>query len=306
MSTPELTVAKADTKVVAVVVTYEPVLEMLQLQWNALVPQVDRVVIVDNHSTVDVRAWMQCNNLGAGFVIVLEQNFGIAKAQNVGISWAREQGATHVLLMDQDSVLAPDMVQELLDAASGCHSLAALGPCYVDARMENPPPFIRMRGLRMERVVQQPGRNVVPVDYLIASGCLIPMAALNQVGLMREDLFIDYVDIEWGLRAKREGLQCFGVFSATMSHSLGETPYPLFGRQIPIHSPLRHYYHVRNAILLYREPWVPMNFKWVDGWRLLLKFGFYSLLTPPRLQHFLMMLRGFWHGIKGRAGPRFP
>lgn len=287
-------------------VTYEPALEQLQLQWEALAPQVDKVVIVDNHSTVDVVGWMQRKSALTGDVIVLEYNFGIAKAQNIGIHRAQDHGATHVLLMDQDSVPATDMVQELLVAARDCDALAAVGPCFLDARQDNPPPFIRVRGFRQERVAREPGRNVVPVDYLIASGCLIPMAALQQVGGMREDFFIDYVDIEWGLRAKREGLQCFGVFSAAMCHSIGDTPLRFLGRQMPVHSPLRHYYQARNRILLYREPWVPLSFKWVDGWRLVVKVGFYSLLTPPRMQHFLMMLRGLWHGLTGRTGPRYP
>jgi hypothetical protein len=38
------------------------------------------------------------------------------------------------------------------------------------------------------------------VDYLIASGCLMPAAVLRSVGLMNVDLF-SYVGLEWG-RAK--------------------------------------------------------------------------------------------------------
>lgn len=290
----------------AVVVTYQPVLDQLQRQLDSLVPQVDAVVIVDNHSIADLSLWMKLSATPAHAVIQLDCNYGVARAQNVGIAWAQEQEATHVLLMDQDSVPAPDMVAMLLEIALNCPSLAAVGPRYLDLRQDNPPPFLRVRGLKLERFACEPGRPVVLVDYLISSGCLIPTAALEQVGLMREDLFIDYVDIEWGLRARREGLQCLGVFAATMTHNLGETPCHFMGRVIPVHSPLRHYYHVRNAILLYREPWVPSNWKLVDGWRLLLKFGFYSLVTAPRLQHLRLMTLGLWHGLKGRAGPLKP
>jgi len=119
---------------------------------------------------------------------------------------------------------------------------------------------------------------------------------------MREDLFIDYVDIEWGLRARHQGFQSYGVCSAYMRHSLGDHPINFFGKNIPLHSPLRHYYHFRNAVLLYREAWVPLNWKLVDGWRLCLKYVFYSLFAKPRMAHWRMMTLGLWHGLKGKTG----
>lgn len=290
--------------VVAVVVTYQPDLAVLQRQFAALAPQVAAVAIVDNGSREDVQAWLAAQAApGAPHAVLpLGANRGIAAAQNAGIAWAREHAASHVLLMDQDSLPAPGMVAALLAAAASQPAVAAVGPRYLDTRQDNPPPFIRIEGLRLRRLACEPGRPVVPVDYLIASGCLIPVAALDAAGTMREDLFIDYVDIEWGLRAKAAGLQSYGACNAAMSHSLGDTPVRFGGRAIPVHSPLRHYYHVRNAVLLYREPWVPRNWKLVDGWRLVLKFGFYSLMTAPRLRHFSMMLRGLWHGLRGRTG----
>lgn len=288
--------------VVAVVVTYQPDLLQLKSQLDALRPQVQAVVLIDNGSSSNLAAWMEKNSMRDHTLIQLDGNYGIARAQNLGIEWARSQGATHVLLMDQDSLPAPDMVFVLLSAAQRHQDLAAVGPRYLDTRQDNPPPFIRIRGLRLERHACAPSRPVVPVDYLISSGCLIPMEALDRVGLMREDLFIDYVDIEWGLRARSHGLQSYGICMAAMAHSLGETPCYFMGRSIPVHTPLRHYYHVRNAILLYRESWVPFNWKLVDGWRMLLKFGFFSLITPPRLQHLRMMALGCWHGLRGKTG----
>ena len=290
-------------RIIAVVVTYHPDLPRLQRQLDALTPQVHSIVVVDNGSSDDLTAWMTDHSGHKHIVVQLDRNHGIAHAQNVGIQHARRHCATHVLLMDQDSLPAPDMVSQLLGAAQSSASVAAVGPRFMDTRHDNPPPFIRVRGLRLERMACVPGRPIVPVDYLIASGCLIPMSTLDRVGPKRADLFIDYVDIEWGLRAKREGFQSYGVCTVTMEHSLGDEPLRFIGRIFPTHTPLRHYYHVRNAILLYREPWVPLNWKVVDCGRLLLRFGFYSLMTAPRLDHLRMMTMGLWHGLRGRSGP---
>lgn len=289
-------------RVVAIVVTYQPVVEVLGQLLEALTPQVVSVVVVDNGSHADLEAWNKERQPHNIEVLLLGENRGIAAAQNVGIQWARNRGAGFVLLMDQDSIPAPDMVEKLISTISEQPLPAAAGPRYLDVRQDNPPPFIRVRGLRLERCACSTEESVVPVDYLIASGCLIPMSMLDKVGGMRDDLFIDYVDIEWGLRARHHGFQSYGVCSAHMQHSLGDHPIKFFSKNIPLHSPLRHYYHFRNALLLYKEPWVPLNWKLVDGWRLCLKYVFYSLFAKPRMAHWRMMTLGVWHGLVGKTG----
>lgn len=286
----------------AIIVTYQPALDVLVQLLARLAPQVGTVLIVDNGSDDPITAWNATQSVAAQHVIALEENRGIAAAQNVGITWARAQGASHVLLMDQDSLPAPDMVAKLHSALASRPQAACAGPRYRDTRQENPPPFLQVRGWRLHRHCCHKDSDVLPVDYLIASGCLVPIAVIDKVGDMRSDLFIDYVDIEWGLRAGYHGYQSYGVCGAHMEHSLGDNPLQFRGRKIPLHSSLRHYYHFRNAILLYRCRWVPLQWKCVDAWRLLLKYGFYTLYAKPRLSHFAKMSQGILHGLIGRAG----
>jgi rhamnosyltransferase len=295
--------------IVAVVVTYQPELATLCRLLCALVPQVSFAVVVDNGSTASIEQWfsqrLPQQLYGKLTFISLEDNQGVASAQNIGIAWAKKNGAEYVVLSDQDSIPHDAMVRELLTAAERLRMqgqrLACVGPRYFDPRHDNPPPFLRVRGLRLKRLTCE-GNPIVPVDYLVASGCLIPMDVLENVGAMREDLFIDYVDIEWGLRARRLGYQSFGVCTALMTHRLGEMPIRFFHRQVPVHSPLRHYYHFRNAILIYKQPWVPLNWKLVDGSRLLMRYGFYTFLAKPRFSHWRMMTLGIWHGLRNKGG----
>ncbi|MDB5822784.1 MAG: glycosyltransferase family 2 protein [Herminiimonas sp.] len=292
--------------IIAVVVTYQPDIELLLKLLSAMVPQVHSIVIVDNGSHMKSLRLVENAAFAAVETIALESNVGISKAQNIGISRAKEIGADYILLSDQDSIPHHSMVKELMEVALALRArglqVACVGPRYLDSRQQNPPPFIRIRGLRLERCGCATRDTVVPVDYLVASGCLIPTHVLEQVGAMREDLFIDYVDIEWGLRARLSGFQSYGVCAARMLHSLGDQPINFLGKTFPLHSPLRHYYHFRNAILLYKEPWVPLNWKLVDGWRLCLKYVFYSCFAKPRTAHLGMMTLGVWHGLAGKAG----
>ena len=290
------------SSVIAVVVTYQPVLDQLEQLLEALTPQVNAVLLVDNGSAVNMESWSNARQAQSVDVLLLGENKGIAAAQNEGIQWARGRNADFVLLMDQDSIPAPDMVEKLISAISNKPFAAAVGPRYLDKRQDNPPPFIRVEGLRLVRCTCPTDEAIVSVDYLIASGCLIPMPVLDKVGGMRDNLFIDYVDIEWGLRARRHGFQSYGACSAHMQHSLGDAPIKFFGKNIPLHSPLRHYYHFRNAVILYKESWVSLNWKMVDAWRLLLKYIFYSLFATPRFAQWHMMTLGVWHGVIGKTG----
>ena len=304
----QLTDEKPGTlSLVAVIVTFNPDLEILRRLLDACARQADAIVLVDNGDGALLADWLALTPDPKIALLPLGENRGVAAAQNAGIGWARQNRADYVLLLDHDSIPAPDMVAKLLEIArtkrAEGEKIAAVGPRYYDPRREIRPPFIRIEGLHLRRCDCGPGLPAVAaVDYLMSSGSVIPMATLAGVGGMEEKLFIDYVDIEWGLRAKKAGYQCYGVCDAAMEHSLGDRPLRFLGRQFPLHSPLRHYYMVRNGVWMCRQPWVPGNWKLVEGSRLVLRVGCYALLARPRAKHIAMMLRGLWHGLVGRMG----
>ncbi|MCB1978092.1 MAG: glycosyltransferase family 2 protein [Burkholderiaceae bacterium] len=288
--------------VVAVVVTFQPDLLALLAQIKALRSQVARMVIVDNGSTADLCSWCRSAAPQVDAVLRLEHNLGIGAAQNEGIAWARAHGASHVLLMDQDSEPEPGMVEELLGALQEHDGAGAAGPLHADPRQPIVhSPFVRLDGLRFRRLACAPG-VVHAVDHLIASGCLIPLAVLDQVGVMRADWFIDFVDVEWSLRARAAGWQLLGVCSARMSHGLGGPPIVFMGRRFLAYPPWRHYFQVRNAVLLYRQSFVPRRWALASAWRLLMKIGFNCVAGRSRWQHLKATLRGLWHGATGRTG----
>lgn len=291
--------------VYAVVVTFNPDMAALRALLDALLPQVALVLVVDNASSNEMRAWQP--NSARLLLQRLDHNRGIASAQNVGIDAARQFRARYVLLCDQDSIPAADMVSSLraeaLRLEGDSVKLAAVGPRYVDARQHSPSPFTRTEGLRMRRLERSGEESAVEVDHLIASGCLIPLSTLSIVGLMLDQLFIDYVDTEWGLRARHHGYRSFGVFTAELGHSLGGAPIRFRGKEYPSHSALRHYYMARNALWLYRQRYVPLNWRIVDAQKLVLRLVFYIAFGRPRRLHLRMIARGLADGLRSRLGP---
>ncbi len=291
----------------AVIVTYRPDVPSLQAQLAHLQPQVSSIVIIDN--TSDETARQQLRDLAKRFsadLVENPKNLGVAAALNQGIDHARRQGASHVLLMDQDSLPAADMVAALYTALgriSAQQAVGAVGPVAVDLRDDAPAPFVRI-GFPLNRKMPATPGQTIQSDFLITSGSLVPLAVIDAVGGMDEGLFIDNVDLEWSFRATRAGYALHGVGDARMGHRIGDEV-----RRLPlgasfVHSPVRLYYMMRNRILLYRRAATPAVWIAQDVPRALLKLVRFSLLVSPRRANARAMLAGVRDGLLGRTGAK--
>ncbi len=289
-------------KTLAVVVAYRPDAHLLGRLLHALAPQVQGGVVINNGSDLPL-ADAALAQLGFE-VRHLGDNLGVAAALNQGFRWALDRGADFIISFDQDSEPAADMVARLLRAhaalAAAGRQVGALGPQQVDRRSGRVADAFAPVRWRHHRVQPQPGQ-VLEVDHLITSGCLVPAAAWRHAGPMLEPLFIDYVDIEWSLRARARGLALFVVGGALLQHALGDGVHHWRGRQVAKHSPLRHYYLVRNGLWLQKLPYIPWSWKLPNLVALAKKFVFFSLASRPRGAHIRAMLRGIWAGLTGKA-----
>lgn len=294
--------------VCAVLVTYHPDLDVLAEQLAALAAQVARIVLVDNASA-DPRLRDLCAAHPGLSLLAQPENRGLAQALNAGVAHARTfDGVSHVLLMDQDSVPAPDMVRNLYRALARLAKqgrIAAVGPCFRDAREAGDAPFVRIR-FPFNRKLRCDGRCAeIRCDFLITSGCLVPLAVLDAVGGMDEALFIDNIDLDWCFRAGAAGYALYGICGAHMRHRLGTSRQRVPGlpRGIVVHAPRRLYYMTRNRVLLYRRACTPRRWIAQDVPRLVVKLLLFSLLVAPRRKNLRCMLAGLRVGIAGRAAP---
>lgn len=295
--------------IIAIIVSYFPQEKVLRRLISSVLLQVTHVVIVDNGSPTGTQ---DCTaNMGGNDVhwILLGHNFGVAKAQNAGIEWARTQNATHVIMLDQDSVPATCMVVNLLSVYQKLieqgKSVAAVGPRFLDSDSGELSSFVRFGWMGLKQIECMKDNPYVEVDILLSSGLLISLSTLDEVGGMDESLFIDYVDTEWILRAKAKGYLSFGSCSAFMTHTLGENRRRLWfmrWRSLPIHKPFRFYYIFRNSVLLMRREHVNKAWRrceFISLVRLAMMFG---LFVAPRREYIRMLKLGVMHGLRGKTG----
>jgi rhamnosyltransferase len=288
--------------VCAVIVTYHPD-EDFGVRLRRVLPQVAATVIVDNGSSAAAAA--RLHDLSTSLPLTLidnGENLGIARALNQGLRYALDRGYAWALLLDQDTVVDADLVVSLLAAYAACPDpaqTAAVGSRFRDSH-DRPTEV---------RALPAQGESWREVEAVITSGTLLPLAAFTAIGPFREEFFIDYVDIDYCLRARAKGYRIIETRRALMSHTVGApTRHALLGRGqwTTNHSAERRYYIARNNTVLLREYGTSKGGSWrwksiVRSFRLCKRI---ALFEQDKLAKLVAVGEGWWDGMRGKLGPR--
>lgn len=235
------------------IVTYNPEMERLMENIYAILPQVKKLIIVDNASrNVDeLKAKFRDDNR----IILIEnkENKGIATALNQIMETSIQQGFQWTLTLDDDSVVPSDMIEQYQKYISK-EQVAMIVPVIQDRTME---------GFYENRIKEE---EYEYIETAITSGTLMNNAVWREVNGFEDKLFIDYVDFDYCMRVKIAGYRVLRVNGVKLLHEIGNaTEIKLFtilgnffGRKTTIgsafwklrytsnHSPMRLYYRTRN------------------------------------------------------------
>ena len=303
------------SKVAAIIVAYHPRKDELQPLLDRLRSQVDEVIVVDNTPGTDnpqMAALIAATSGHADCTLIrLGENAGLARALNEGCRRALASGADFLLLSDQDSLPSENMVRELCRAYRALTDaglqVGAVGPTYTDLHTGLTYPFQAHLPGRLFYGHQSPTGEAPHVEVLtlITSGTLIPAGAFRDAGGMREDFFIDQIDIEWCHRARSRGYRLFGTGWAAMSQRMGEAPlrvWCLRWRNESAYSPLRIYYRLRNFVAMLKLDYIDWRWKLRSSWYHLGLLYSHVFFGPRPLETLKMYFMGVWHGLRGKMG----
>ncbi len=280
----------------AVLVVYKPDLALTERLLTRLYGQTEEVVIVDNSPTPhDFTKVIKHYHY-----IHLADNSGIAHAHNAGLLYLLKAGCEYAILLDQDSLIPSDMVfnlSSLLKASNKIkQNVVAIGPrirCSFSDKKVNP---------KVQKEVFEYD-DLVGVTQIIASGMMIDLSALDQIGLKDESLFIDGVDHEWCWRARSMGFDIAKAKNVEMVHRLGDSRSKFIGVTYKVGAPIRLYYQFRNILLLSRRPYVPTYWKVRCLFFMPIRLFLNSVMQKNRLKRLGFMLQGIVDGVLGRKGP---
>lgn len=218
-----------------------------------------RVIVVDNGSTDGSVAAFRAAYSDLE-IIETGANLGFAAGNNVGIRRALADGTDYVLLLNNDTEVAPDFLSALIHACGEDPTIGIAGPkiYYYDT-----PRTIwsiggvidwrrgcsRMRGV--DEVDQGQFDTPVDVDFITGCALLVRREALDQAGLLDERFGMYYEETEWCVRIARAGWRVVTVPQSVLWHKIRPNQQD--------QSPRITYYMTRNRLLFLRLTRAPFR-----------------------------------------------
>lgn len=278
----------------AVVLAYHPDAVAVQ-NIERLRMQVSRVYVVNNSPDEATQRALTAFHADDG-VTILDQpgNVGVAAGFNAGMRAALSDGFDFVWIFDQDSSVNAGTLETLVRAHR------AAGP-----RVGVVGPALRSDATGIV-YARERGVGAREVDVVISSGSLFSRELIGTIGLHDEPLFIDYVDHDICLLARRHGFRNLKVFEAILDHRFGDSdPVRLLGRRVYLsnYSTLRHFHAARNRVIVTRRYGFGRWF-WEDIWFTGKAWAKVLLLERDRPAKIGAALRGLWAGLRYPARRR--
>jgi len=210
-----------------------------------------KVILVDNGSpddSVDILKKYKNDNVHC---IFSKKNLGYAAGNNLAIRYAMNQdNMEYCWIINNDTVVHEDSLYYLkkyMDANPG------VGLC--GSKLVYEWDRTRLQGyggiynpyLGITRMCTST-KDIKKINFVCGAACLVSRAFLEEVGLMTEDYFLYYEEIDWACRAKGKfSLGC--VPESIVYHKEGAT---IGGgaQNVNDKSELSDYYSIRNRILI--------------------------------------------------------
>ncbi len=163
-------------------------------------------------------------------VIENNENLGVPAGFNVGFRHALQNGAGYILMLNNDTILKPDMLSILLDQARSDPQAGIIMPRVLyhgseteiwssGGRYRRFPPAILMTEDRKKQLET----SVRLIEYAPSCGLLIHRRAFERAGLFDPGYFFFYDDWDFSERVRAHGLNIWYVNDAVLWHKVSRT-----------------------------------------------------------------------------------
>jgi len=226
-----------------------------------------RPLIVDNGSTDGSPDAIKVG-FPAAEVIANKDNLGFARASNIGIEHALQQGADYVFLLNNDTLVGERLLTELVSVGESDPKIGMLVPkIYYYGGERYPEPFDKLGTVPAERgrlwsagarwrrfpprvTIIGFGREDGPaysiqreVDYATGCAMLVKQEVFERVGMFDPAFFMYHEDYDFSARVRRGGYRIIYVPQAVMWHKVSAST----GEE----SPLKWYYLGKYIVPFY-------------------------------------------------------
>ena len=211
------------------------------------------VIVVDNASYRD-EASVIAERYPHIKVIRSNRNLGFAGGNNLGIKKAKGK---YLFLVNNDTYFTAFNIESLIDRLESDVIVGIVCPKIRFAWDTYPIQFtgftplsqitVRNRAIGFGEEDHGQYNTAHPTPYAHGAAMLIKRDAIDKVGLMPEDYFLYYEEIDWSMMFTRAGYEIWYDPACTIYHKESQST----GQD----SPLRTYYITRNRLLLVKRNW---------------------------------------------------
>lgn len=261
-----------------------------------------RVILVDNGSARDSVDRLE-QRFPEATVIRLPENRGFAAGNNVGIERALKEDVSHILLLNNDTLVQPTFLRPLLDGLKE-PGIGVVGPkiyYHPDvARLWFAGGAIDWRTGRqwhlganeLDAVQWDQPRDV---DYITACCLLAPARVFREIGVLDERYFIYFEETDWNLRARTRHYRCRYLPGSRIYHKVSQA--------MGSGSPISDYYYARNRLLFFRSR-APMRYRyWLIALYTARSLRYaYTIRQAGRIQNAAAIVTGITDFYRGRFG----
>jgi hypothetical protein len=231
-----------------------PRVSVIILNWNGLADTVEclrslqeitypnyNVIVVDNASGGD-----DVNTLKKTFgdyieVIRNDRNYGFAAGNNVGIRYALDHGASYVFLLNNDTVVDPLFLGELIDVAEADTGIGIVCPmiyCYYQPDQVwfgGASKIDLWKGTCKEVQAHDSDQPVIESAFAAGTAMLIRREVLERIGPLDERFFFGVEDVDYSIHARREGFRIAVAARARILHKVSSSRGNVAGAGIGYH-----------------------------------------------------------------------
>ena len=257
-----------------------------------------KVIIVDNESNFE-----KVNKIKSGFtkveVIESKENLGFASANNIGIKYAIKNKIEYLMLLNNDTEVNKKFLAPLLNSFKNDNLLGAVQPLIMNynnrAKVWNAGGYLN-NFFGFPYTNNKIKNKNLQIDWITGCCIVLKTKVIKKAGLMDEDFFAYYEDVDWSLRIKKLGYKLGVVDSSVIfHHGTKSSNNSNFEGNL---SPFVHYLNIRNHIYLIKKHGDKFNFIGVVFYQFF-KIFFYSIyfLLRLRFNKLKMVYNGFIDGI---------
>lgn len=218
-------------KIAGVVILYHPTKEDIN-SIGSYISELDKLYVIDNTEDENNKNKLPRNKKID--YIFLGENVGVAKALNIAVERALKDNYEWLLTMDQDTIFPAKVLKEIKKIALS---------------LENDKIGIITPWHKTKLKIKKPNKRIDYPLEVMTSGNLVNLKVNKKVGGYQDDLFIDGIDIEYGLKLNANDYKIMRINDLEILHNLGEIQYKKFlGKEFLCtnHNHIRRYYMMRN------------------------------------------------------------